>query len=133
MSDDESTCGCVALRPAMQAPLSAMAVGRLQPQCSARSSRCNDLSPHLSEGKGSRVNVIPSEASPGVKFLQMKEKIQADVEALLDRSSGPKGTQSELTAARGQLRRRNGTCHGLVVKTCSPEYNKSWHPKQHFF
>ena len=38
----------------------------------SRSSRRRRVSPHLLEGKGSRVNVAPSEAGPGAKFLQMK-------------------------------------------------------------
>ena len=78
----------------------------------SRSSRRRNVSLHLWEGTGSRVNVAPSEAGPGVKFLQMKEMMKADVEALLDRISGPKGTQSELTAAMDQLRRRKGTWSG---------------------
>ena len=88
-----------------------------------------NVSPHFSEGKGSRVNVVPSEAGFGVKFLQKKEKMKADVEALLDRTGGPKSTRAALTAAMDQLRRRNGTGSGFVLKTCSPEYNKRWNPK----
>ena len=86
----------------------------------SRSSRRRNVSPHLWEGKGSRVNVAPSEAGPGAKFLQMKEKMKADVEVLLDRISGPEGSQAELTAAMDQLRRRKGTWSGLLLKTCSP-------------
>ena len=63
----------------------------------SRSARRRNVFPHFLEGKGSRVNV----AGPCAKFLQMKEKTKADVEALLDRVSGPKGTQAELTAAMG--------------------------------
>ena len=93
------------------------------------SSHSADVSPHLLEGMGSRVNVVPREAGPGVKFLQVKEKMRADVEALLERISGSKGSQAELAAAIDQLRRRKGSWGGSVLKTCSPEYNKRWNPK----
>ena len=93
------------------------------------SSHSADVSPRLLEGKGSRVTVVPREAGRGVKFLHVKEKMKADVEALLERISGPKGSQAELAAAMDQLRRRKGSWSGLVLKTCSPEYNKRWNPK----
>ena len=82
----------------------------------SRSSRRRNVSLHVLEGKGSRANVAPSEAGLGVKFLQTKEKMKADVEALLDRISGPKGTQAELTAAMDQLRRRKGIFGGSVFE-----------------
>ena len=91
----------------------------------SRSSRRRTVSPHLLEDQGSRVNVVPSLAGPGVKFLQMKEKMKADVETLLGTISHPKGTQAELTAAMDLRRRRKGTW----VDCCSPEYNKCWNPK----
>ena len=81
-----------------------------------RSSRRRNVSRHVLEGKGSRANVAPSEAGLGVKFLQMKEKMKADVEALQDRNSGPKGTQAELTAAMDQLRRTKGIFGGSVFE-----------------
>ena len=101
----------------MQASLAATAGTRLPPQWRrSRSSRRRNVSLHVLEGKGSRANVAPSEAGLGVKFLQMKEKMKADVEALLDRISGPKGTQAELTAAMDQLRRRKGIVGGSVFE-----------------
>ena len=63
------------------------------------------------------VNVVPRQAGPGVKFLEVKEKMRADVEALLERISGSKGSQAELAAAIDQLRRRKGSWGGSVLKT----------------
>ena len=66
----------------MQAPLAATAGTRLQPQCGALALHAAGMSLlTFLEGKGSLVNVAPSEAGLGVKFLQMKEKMKADVEA----------------------------------------------------
>ena len=65
---------------------------------------------HLLEGQVSRVIVAPSAAGPSMQFLQMKEKMKADVEGLFGSISGPKGTQAELTAAMDQLRRGKGIC-----------------------
>ena len=71
--------------------------GRTASPATVRRSRFllrRNVSPHLLEGKGSRVNVVPSEAGLGVKFLHMKQKMKANVE------------EAELTAAMDQLRGR---------------------------